>query len=69
MVLSRERAKRCRMISVSLVVLKMEPSRRSSSRIRRQLANWPLWAMATMPFCVSATNGWAFSMVEEPCVE
>jgi len=54
---------------VSLAVLKMHPSRCSRLFRARQLANCPLWAMATGPFWVSATKGWALVREEEPMVE
>jgi hypothetical protein len=57
------------MISVSLSVPKMQPSCWSLVFRIRQLANCPLWAMATGPFWVCAIRGWALSIEEEPKVE
>ena len=62
-------ASRCRMISLSAVVWKMEPLRSSSSRRTSALIRLPLCAIAIWPRKQSTTNGCAFFSVLEPVVE
>ena len=65
----RARAKRCMNTSVSLVVLKMEPSLSSSSRSSAVLTRFPLWATAMSCPRKWATKGWALRICERPVVE
>ena len=62
-------ASRCRMISLSAVVWKMEPLRSSSSRRTAALIRLPLCAIAIWPRTQSTTNGCAFFSVLDPVVE
>ncbi len=62
-------ASRCRMISLSTVVWKMEPRCSSSSRSTPAFTRLPLWPMAIWPRPVLNMSGCALSSVLEPVVE
>ncbi len=68
-VFSRDRASKCTITSVSLVVWKMEPC--ASSRLRNTPAftRLPLCASAIMPLFDCTMIGWAFNRAESPDVE
>ena len=68
-VCSRERAIRCTITSVSLVVWKIEPGCSSCARISSALMMLPLCASAILPLLHSTMMGCAFSSAESPVVE
>ena len=57
------------MTSLSVVLLKIDPSisirRRSSTAFTR----FPLWATAIFPILQSTRSGWMLTMLESPIVE
>jgi hypothetical protein len=57
------------MVSVSVLVWKIEPSDSSSSRIAPALTRLPLWAMAIGPRWCRKSNGCALEEFESPAVE
>ena len=63
------RARRRSITSVSEVLWKVAPSRRSRSRRSLALVKLPLWAMAKTPWAVRAVRGWALMRRLEPVVE
>ena len=62
-------ASRCRMISLSTVVWKMDPLASSSSRSWAALVRLPLCPMAIRPLAQSTVSGCALTMLDDPVVE
>ena len=62
-------ASRCRTISLSTVVWKIDPRASSSVRSAAAFVRFPLWATASCPRAVSTTNGCAFFALLDPVVE
>ena len=62
-------AMRCRMISLSTVVWKIDPLDSSSSRSCAALVKFPLCAIAICPLEQSTVKGCAFASSDEPVVE